>query len=616
MSLKPLTPAQNRAAKSRDQMTVALAVPGAGKTETLAQRAASLIQDGVSASDICLVTYTVRAAEEIRVRTARALGREVDFGYAGTLHGLCYRMLRKHAGLLGISPLLAIIDEDQRETLLDAVKRRYKLKASENMALPLRRMIPGPDRPVPATRPEIAAKDYHDRLLAGGMTDFDTILGLGRRLFDYLSNDGMKENAEWPSDLLVDEFQDASEDDFAIYMSMSCRRKFFVGDPHQSIFGFRGGSPTYLERVAESAANAGTLVLINQNWRNGAHIAKAANALALHIAGQSPLAKRLAIEATRTGGGVEAREHHTPLQETAAVVEGIRKEMAAGRPAHQIAVLVRTNASVAAFAAQLEAAGMPVARMVNKSPSDWAHARKLAAFLINPDNDFLAEWFIARKGGADAVAAAKAKAVAQLQSINRALGLMLTPMPIHEVPDWLERQGITKPTIALVRQMMDSLHPAASVGELALEMNRGAEAMIENANGVAVLTMHSAKGLEWESVWLPGWNEGAFPSGRDSRDGTLLDEARRLAYVALTRAKDAVHLSWAGNLPPHPNTERLEPASPSRFIYEAVGLPNDQREKDQDPERLCEIPIATAGQAGLDNLRSGCVVKSAPPKPA
>lgn len=555
---------QTAAATSKAEHIVVAAGPGAGKTRTLVARIHHLIAEGVRPGDIVVITYTNAAAAEICKRVAayapptavlnvERMTLGVRLGYCGTLHGFMLRMLRQFGSKIGLPSELAVVSEQQRLDILADVVLEMGWKGSEKAAeeaIKVNPLLNRNGKPPGLPKAMLLAASYHRRMLENGLLDFDSILAYGRVVLDYAPSVARH--------LLVDEFQDASDADDDIYTALRITNKFFVGDPDQSIYGFRGGNPANF--IRRSATPGTSLFYLEKNFRCGVEICAAANRLILHNPARLPK-QTLPVE-VHDSSCVKVAACKDEASELAVLSQAI---MDIDGGLSDVAVLCRTNALVKRIADHLEGLGVPVARKTERNaPPDWQLIRQYIALLCNPDNDLLAYQWLKNVAGLDAAKAAKRRALEKLTTINRAGQYWTATTTLANLPDALAKQsGGWREGIERVRQCIAELPEGSGLPELALALAQDDSRSDEVGQGVTVTTLHSAKGREWDVVFLPGWVEGMVPSKRGDEA-----EERRLAFVGITRARHSLVISWPKEAT-DPWTGAVADTERSRFVKEA-----------------------------------------------
>lgn len=596
-----LDPSQSAVAASKRPHLLVVAGPGSGKTRTLIATLGALIESGVNPAGIALVTYTNAAADEIvaRIRSEGILPEDRRPRHAGTLHGLILRTLQRHGRRIGLPGDLAVMSEAAEEELVGRViadlrVRVPRKKVDEAMKEgPLAISQKAADG-YHLTEAELAAAQAFRRMIESGLLTFDLILALGNQLLLAMAAGG-----ENPGEvlgithLLVDEFQDASPLDASIYRALAPEWSLFVGDPDQSIFGFRGAD---VRQIVEEARRR-EVHLLELNYRSTWNICRAAQGLIARNRGRVDKVTRPADE-TREGRSVRS-VFRIEGQERAAIIREVNGLIEGGLPPNEIALLLRTNWLVGEWAKALEAVGIPVVkRVVAAPPAGWEDAMRLLTLLSCPDNDFLAEWFLERRDGRATADRERKKALASLRSINS------TTLGLPRIVDLWEGPGITRALSELAlagidREAVSKIEETAfaaarsvdTLPDLILRL-RGVGVVGEEEGevaGVTVTTYHSAKGREWEVVFMPSF---------DGEGVAATEEERRLVFVAMTRPKSGLAVTSAlvrsgkftrnpEPVKPHPfdgeiDLERVEPGgrllhpaewlrSPSRAASEARG---------------------------------------------
>lgn len=537
-----------------------VANPGAGKTAVLVERIKCRLST-VHPRDIVVLTFTNAGAHEL---SRRLEAEGITPRYVGTLHGYCFRLLQKYGHLLGYrAGGINLLTEGFANQLLQQVAAELGYKGGWRK---LELGCKTAEASAGAGPYGVICQEYRHRLKRNNLVDYDTVLTAALRL---LSLAGVS-LAEAMSELLVDEAQDSAQIDWGIYLSLPAATLFVVGDPDQSIFGFRGAWPN---GFLDYAANPRETIILNVNYRSGVAVCRAASDLIAHNTGRVP--KRV-VPAHERGDIVTFTQYGDDRSER----RGVRLliEALAGHndfEMRDVAILCRRNDLVGQFRDELEANGTPTAGRGEKPdlPADWHRAMDLLSIFNDPRNDLIAERIIPK----DKLAESKRQTVQQGMWLSFALGAkpdgktwqqfgLITPE--GNIVEALSFYGVSKESqlvigerIALLPQpkptLVDLLHDL-------FEHERWVPA--DDRNGVTVCTIHAAKGREWPVVFLPAWEEGILPALRKETTPASIEEERRLAFVALTRAQQRLHVSCAGS---RYAWGKVLAQQPSRFVAEA-----------------------------------------------
>lgn len=555
---------------SKAALLLCVAGPGSGKTHTLVGKVRKLVDEVGHPERIVVVTYTCAAAGEFERRLGMRLG------YVGTLHGFMLRLLKDRGALVGLPPSLSVVDDDQKAGIVETIVEELKSKASERGVAELleREDLVHVATGTALTREEIVAVEYHRRLRRAGLLDYFTILHYGLKLVSTYPD----AFAAKYDHLFVDEVQDSSDVDFAIYEALRASTKMMIGDPDQAIYGFRGGNVRNV--LALSQDKGWETHSLEANHRSLRRVCEAAHHLITSNAGRFPKLMTPAGD----GGAVIVERFHMPIQEMSFVAGELVAKRGPGQSNVEpnklathggAAVLARTNRQARAFADHLKAMGIPVAeRKIEKDPEDWRRAKLLLTVLANPWCDVAFHQYVALRDGKAAAKAMKHRAAVEMKPMFKLHMPTASMFGVEyglSIPAMLAREGISLESGAKIHAAVSVLNERGDWGYADLVVMLSAkEEGREIGAGVTVTTFHSAKGREWDTVFLVGCEEGVIPSGRADAD---VEEERRLMFVAMTRAKTRLVITWCDarpqsrgpNLPPGP----MEPREPSRFIKEA-----------------------------------------------
>lgn len=626
-----LNPEQREAAEHLEGPVLVLAGAGSGKTRVLTTRIALLIaRHGVPIERIFAVTFTNRAAGEMKQRVGDLLGRDPTGLWIGTFHSLSARLLRREAERIGFSRAFTIYDEDDRlalvKRILDDLHRSPRLfpprlvqsliSAAKNRLQTADHLAAQAADPVA----DVAAEVYRAltaRLRALNAMDFDDLMLHPLTLFRE-----HPERLEWYrrrfAFLLVDEFQDTNRAQYQLVRLLGGghRNVFVVGDDDQSIYAWRGAEVSNMREFQRDFAGC-RLVRLEENYRSSEVVLAAANAAI--APNQSRIGKTLR---TRRRGGEPVTLVGAADERDEA--EWIAGELAARRSAGdyttgQMAVLYRTNAQSRALEDAFRRGGVPFRVVGSVSFYERREVKDLLAYLrllvnANDDEAFLRAVAVPRRGVGDTTVALLRQAAAARRGslLQAAAGAEAIP---GIRPNVREALGRFADLVATLRQRAGAAPPAQVIEDLieaigyervlqeegpegrdrwenVRELVAGAAAWSEvvedddagtplqrflaeaallsahdisegDETGVTLMTIHTAKGLEWPVVVVAGLEDGLFPLSRATESAEGLEEERRLFYVGLTRAKDKVYLTYARS---RRRGGELLASLPSRFL--------------------------------------------------
>jgi len=632
--LDELNEAQREAVTSESKHTLVLAGAGSGKTSVLIHRLAWLIQvDHVSHMSILAVTFTNKAAGEMRERAQNLLQVSARSMWIGTFHGIAHRLLRMHWQEAGLQENFQILDSDDQHRVL---RRLIKEEGMDEKQWPARQAqwyinarkdegqrpdaIEHMDHPMTATWVRIYQlyQDYCDR---AGLVDFADLLLRAHEL--WLNNPSLLDHYRGRlTHLLVDEFQDTNTIQYAWIRMLAgdSGRVLVVGDDDQSIYGWRGAQVENIRHFAREYDDVQTIKL-EQNYRSTSTILDAANALISH--NEERMGKKLWTEGD-AGQPITLYAAFNEQDEARFVIEQIEQWLAKGRRAEEVAIIYRTTAQSRLFEEYLLRASIAYRVYGGQRFFERAEIRDGLAYLRliqNPNDDAAMERVIntpARGIGQ------KTLSTLRLQARESSLPLwqaaqecikqnILPPRAMSAVQGFVQLIAGMRERMAdwtLGNQMQSVIEDSKLVTHYEKEPREKMESRIENLRElvnaadafvlpqedeeagmnelqsflshaaleagetqgeawddcVQLMTLHSAKGLEFPQVFIAGMEDGLFPHQRSVTEaGGRLEEERRLCYVGITRAREQLCLSYA-------EVRRMYGSSthsrPSRFLNE------------------------------------------------
>ena len=624
--LSGLNPEQRRAVEATEGPVLVLAGAGTGKTRVLTTRIAHLIATGRARPyDILAVTFTNKAAREMRERVAHLIGPVAEgMSWLGTFHAIGTKVLRRHAELVGLRSDFTILGVDDQIRLLKQVIGADGVDEKRWPARQLAGLIDGwknrglaPDA-VPAGEAAAFANGrgqtlyaaYQERLKTLNAADFGDLLLECLRLWRN-NPDILRQYQNRFLYMLVDEYQDTNVAQYLWLRLLAQERKNLacVGDDDQSIYGWRGAEVDNILRFEHDFPGA-TVVRLERNYRSTGHILGAASGLIAR--NQERLGKTLRTEDT-FGEKVTVTGAWDSEEEARLLVEEIEAFGAKQHPLSQIAILVRISAQMREIEDRLVQTGTPYRVIGGPRFYERAEIRDALAYLrvaANPADDLAFERIVnvPKRGLGDAtlqvlhgharsariplVEAARFVVETDdlksrprgtlrdlLAGLSRWAKLIGTQPHPEAAQTILEESGYTdmwqKERSAdaagrlenlkeLVRSMEDFPDMGAFLEHVSLVMDANES---DTGDRVSLMTLHAAKGLEFDTVFLAGWEEGLFPSQRalDENGRAGLEEERRLAHVGLTRARKRAKISFASNRRLH---GLWNSTIPSRFIDE------------------------------------------------
>ena len=632
MDLTTLNPEQRKAAETLEGPVLILAGAGSGKTRALTYRVANLIDHGIPAWSILALTFTNKAAREMKTRVQSLIGEEqAEAAWISTFHSTCARILRRDIEKIGYTRSFTIYDDDdQQRVLKDILKQqniddkflppreiRSKISDAKNRLLSPDEWFMKSARDRRCSMIHDVMTGYEQRMKAMNALDFDDllmktlelladhppVLAVYRRRFRYV---------------MVDEYQDTNRTQYELLklLTAESRNLCVVGDDDQSIYGWRGADIRNILEFEKDYPDA-AVIKLEQNYRSTGNILDAANQVIAHNEGRKD--KTLWTE-HGAGDRILCYCAQDERDEAAWIIQQIQEMNKHGAHYGEMAILYRTNAQSRIPEEVLMQAGITYKVFGGQKFYERKEIKDILAYLrvvANPADDISLTRIInvpkrsigdttvqvmtdyaVRKG--IPLFAAMADLPEELGSRARnsvtdffrlmtMLCAMKETMKLEAFVDTLiqmtglEEQYRKEDTdeslnrIENIQEFRGSVHEFATLGEQpTLEAYLENVALVtdldreEERNGyVTLMTLHSAKGLEFDNVFIPGMEEGIFPSGRSMEEDNRLEEERRLMYVGITRARKRLCLSRASE---RMMFNQYSHNPPSRFLEEIPAM--------------------------------------------
>lgn len=647
--LAGLNPAQREAVVNYDGPSLIIAGAGSGKTRVLTTRIAWMLAQGVSPNSILALTFTNKAAREMRERIEKLVGPQARYIRMGTFHSVFARILRENAAKIGYPESYTIYEPTDVKNLIKTIvkemnlsEERYKPQAvaarismaKNSLVTPAayraNAVLVGEDRELKMPELVDIYAEYCIRCKRNGAMDFDDLL-LQTNILLRDAPEVLEQYQNQFKYVLVDEYQDTNMAQYIIVRRLALKHSnvCVVGDDAQSIYAFRGAK---IENILSFQRDYPTTKVykLEQNYRSTQTIVEAANSLIAH---NSRRLEKRCFSAAEKGEKIKLVRVVEDSYEAVEVAMDIKDRAREGAEWRDFAILYRTNKQHGLFEAALSRRGIPYRVYKGMSLLEHKDVRNMIAYLsviLNPNDDESFKRIInypARGIGDTTVARiaeiAKQKnssmwhAVDELVRGTEVLG-QVEKVVVRKVAEFVKlinelsamrvemgvcdfakevmlRSGILhelekekKPENDTAKDYLDQLLAMMSSYEdecdremdeglrettqtptidewmqnIMLQTDQDAE---DDGNRVTLMTVHSAKGLEYDYVYIVGMEEGLFPSSRSVESVQELEEERRLMYVAITRAKKAAMLSFSELRRVWGKTENT---SPSRFLKE------------------------------------------------
>ena len=649
MDLSKLNPQQRLAAETLEGPVLILAGAGSGKTRALTSRAANLMAHGVPAWQIMALTFTNKAAREMRERIQQLVGQSAEEAWISTFHSSCARILRRDIEKLGYTRSFVIYDDDDQQTVIKEILKRQNI---DEKFLPVRELkskisdaknrLLAPDEWFQQTGRDRRSQMIHDvyleyetRLKGNNALDFDDLLVKTLQLL-----------ADHPPVLesyrkrfryvMVDEYQDTNFAQYSLIklLTAESRNLCVVGDDDQSIYGWRGADIRNILDFEKDYPDA-TVIKLEQNYRSTANILDAANQVIAHNEGRKE--KALWTEAGE-GETIKLYAAGDEREEAAWVADRIRQLNKSGEKYGDCAILYRTNAQSRVLEEMLMRASIPYKVFGGTKFYDRREVRDVIAYLrviVNPADDVSLRRIInvpkraigdstvvelanhaadqgmplysALSDLPESLSSRPRKCVSDFFMLLSQLMAMKETMSLQDfVPHLVEVTGLiaqyqkedtdeARARIENIQEFLGAVSEyAAAEPEATLEDYLENVALVTDLDSheearsyVTLMTLHSAKGLEFDNVFMTGMEEGIFPSSRSQFDDDRLQEERRLCYVGITRARQRLFISRANQRMLYNQVNRN---APSRFLEEIPPRLLEDEWADRREKAFAHIP--------------------------
>ncbi|MEZ5830229.1 MAG: UvrD-helicase domain-containing protein [Dongiaceae bacterium] len=634
--LAGLNERQREAVLAQDGPVLVLAGAGTGKTRALTTRLAHLLMTGKARPfEVMAVTFTNKAAGEMKARVGHLIGRPVEGWWLGTFHALAARILRQHAEAAGLKPNFTIIDTDDQ---LRLVKQIIQAEGLDSQKWPSRVVLGiierwkdrglTPEKVSAAEQAEVGGgrilgiyREYQQRLATLNACDFGDLLLHNVTLFSREPEILARYQKQFRY-ILVDEYQDSNVVQYLWLrlLAQAHRNICVVGDDDQSIYGWRGAEVENILRFEHDFPGA-KVIRLEQNYRSTPHILAAASGLIAQNEGR--LGKTLWTDLAE-GEKVRLTAVWDGEEEARKIGEEIESLQRKGVSLNDIAILVRAGYQTREFEERFITLGLRYRVIGGPRFYERQEIRDALAYLrlINQPDDGLAFERIVnvpKRGLGDATlkqindlarslnvslpeAARRIVESDELKpAARRSLGQLVRDFetwrnlaeatPHAELAQtvldesgytamWQTDKSIEAPgRLENLKELIHAMEEFESLGGFLEHVSLVMEnAAASDGEMITIMTLHGAKGLEFDMVFLPGWEEGLFPSQRSLDENGIkgLEEERRLAYVGITRARKRAYISFAANRRIH---NMWQNALPSRFIAE---LPKAHIERAED----------------------------------
>jgi len=650
-SLETLNDPQRQAVETIDGAVLVIAGAGSGKTRVLTERIAHIVRDhGVSPFNVLAFTFTNKAAREMKGRIERACPGIFDLLWVGTFHSTGVRILRRHGERIGVGRDFSIYDSDDSLNLVKGIISRSIMdgrvvkspRALRDRISRFKNELITPQMAAEEASNNVDTRiasmyaEYEKELRRANALDFDDLIGRVVELFS-IDEDARLNYARRFKYILVDEFQDTNPIQMAMIDALASYHGnlFVVGDDDQSIYSWRGAKVEHILDF-EHVYPKTTLIRLEQNYRSTKTILEAANHVIAHNVGRK--SKTLWTDGAQ-GENIKLLVSMDEEGEAVNVIQAVREHIGAGVSLKEIAILYRTNAQSRAIEDVLKMSSIPYQIIGSVRFYERMEVRDILAYckvLVNPadtvnlkriinvpkrgigkttferldmvalDRDkSIIDVLRSDGGGISSAAASRCRSFLEVfarlearvasEVAPRAIEFIVEELKYYEYlnqnyPDSEGRIENVEELISAAHSFAESAENkslAAFLEEIALVAD--VDALDLESGQLTLMTLHNAKGLEFECVFITGIEEGLFPHFNSIDDEAAVEEERRLFYVGMTRSKMHLYLSMAGM---RRRMGQIDGSVPSRFLYEV-------------PEHCLDAPIERRFRGGDSRESAG-----------
>lgn len=573
--LEGLNPQQIEAVKHTEGPALVISGPGSGKTWVLTHHAAYLISQGIKPENILLVTFTNKAAEEIKQRVSKILSPKSSrsaLPWSGTFHSVCSRILRREGKLLGLSPDFVIFDDSDGRSLIKKIIKDLRLEEKRLNPGAVLGAISGAKSEL--LEPEeylslahgyfyqsvaLIFPKYQEELRQCNALDFDDLIALTVKLF--------RENPEVLSKyqklfehVLIDEYQDTNKAQYVFSKLLSREREnlFVVGDMSQAIYSFRGADYRNILNFERDFPKA-RVYRLSQNYRSTTKIVEAAKNVIANNKTHIPLDLW-----TQNGEGeaIKLYEAINEIDEANYIVSTILAASLLNPKFNEYAVLYRTNAQSRTIEEVFLHQGIPYVLVGGTRFYERKEVKDILSLIrfLQNQNDYVSnervgkigkkffknycEWVGGLPNREELLVKLSGLEILDLVLENSHY-LDLLDKKVAEDLERIENIKELRSVAASFSSLTQFLENVQLVQQEYLVSDKGRLTQKGKHNAVTLMTLHSAKGLEFPTVFMVGMEEGLFPHSRALLDPAELEEERRLCYVGITRSMEKLHLTYA-----------------------------------------------------------------------